>query len=396
MGDYFAPYIDETGPHYPPYADIRDYLLAQFQAIYGSDQYIGEDSAIYQFISINALAKYDSILAWLQAYNDRNPQTASGVGVDVAMAYNGIVRKSASYSSSDVTLTGTPGAVITNGIVQDDSGNKWDLPTPLTIGGGGTLTVTAVCEETGAIQAAIGTITTIVTPQQGWTSVTNAAAAVAGQPVETDAQAKARRAASVALPSSTLIQGTEAAIAGIEGVTRYKVYENPTADNPDSNGLISHSIEAVVEGGDQTEIAWAIKNNKGPGCGMNGSTSVVLTIDAVHGITETIKYQKVAYTPIYVVASLTLLGGYTSDMAASIQAAIVAYLNSLQIGESVTWSALFAVAMAVTPDILNPAFSITALTFGTTSTPTTTTDVAIAIDHVSQGLTNHVTVNIPS
>lgn len=58
----------------------------------------------------------------------------------------------------------------------------------------------------------------------------------------------------------------DGAIANIAGVTRHKLYENDTGKT-DGNGLPPHSISAIVDGGDVTEIAVTIRGNKGQGSG---------------------------------------------------------------------------------------------------------------------------------
>ncbi|MEA6759680.1 hypothetical protein ONK23_23475, partial [Salmonella enterica subsp. enterica serovar Muenster] len=127
----------------------------------------------------------------------------------------------------------------------------------------------------GAVAAPAGTITTINTPTRGWTSVTNPAAATVGAPAETDAELRIRQGQSVAIPSITPFEGVDGAIANIAGVTRHKLYENDTGKT-DGNGLPPHSISAIVDGGDVTEIARTIRGNKGQGVRTWGKTSVTV------------------------------------------------------------------------------------------------------------------------
>jgi uncharacterized phage protein gp47/JayE len=390
---YFSPYFDATGYHYPLFADIRDFLIGQATAIFGADSYLEPDSQEYEAISIEALARYDAYQSIEQAYLNQSPVTASGIGLSSRVAWNGLTRLPASFSTCDVTLTGTAYALITGGIVGDANGNNWALPSPLTIPIGGSLTVTATSQTSGAINAAAATLTSILTPTAGWVSVTNANAATPGQPQETDAQLKARQAISTELPSNTLLAGTKAALKVVPDVTRSEVYENDT-DSADSNGLDPHSIWAVVEGGDVNVIAQAIYDNKGPGCGLNGTTTVVLTLDAVHAKTASVKFSRPGSTSIYATIEYTALANWNSAMATAIHAAILLYLNSLSIGEKVTRSALFAIAMSICPDIYNPAFSITAVKLGTSATPTGTADITITFDHVCASTTDKIIVQV--
>jgi ribosomal protein L18E len=61
------------------------------------------------------------------------------------------------------------------------------------------------------------------------------------------------------------------------------------------------------------------------------------------------------------------LPGFTSSTVAAVQTALVNYLNSLAIGEEVTYSALWSVALSVTPNISQPEFSIKSVSLGTTA-----------------------------
>ena len=225
---YQAPYIDEAGLHISSYNDIRDSLLEEMRAIYGSDIYLDNDSQDYQMVSAFALMAYDVQQALLLAYNNISPATATGTGLDRVVALNGIRRAAASYSTCLVKLTGSAGTVVNNGIVQNSRGIQWRLPEQVTIGDDGTATVTATCTAVGRITAATGDIDTIVTPTRGWTSVTNEVPAVAGVNQETDSALRSKQRISTANPSNTVFEGTIGAVANVDGVVRYAAYENDT------------------------------------------------------------------------------------------------------------------------------------------------------------------------
>ena len=391
---YFAPYIDSTGAHFPLYSDILAYLISNYQSIYGQDSYLGNDAADYQWISSVSKIANDTMLALQQDYNNRSPLTAVGVPLDGLVKLNGLTRKVATSSSCIVDLIGTVGVVINNGIVSDSSGNYWDLPAIVTFDEDGLASVSATCETVGAISALPGSITKIVTPQLGWASVNNSVAAIVGQPIETDAQLRARQSLSTRLASHTMLSGTEAAIAAIENVTRYNVHENYT-DYIDSNGCPPHSVTAVVEGGDDADIANAIFLNRGIGPYMNGfqyespvpegSTTVVVA-DPDTGEEMTIGFLRAEYVPIYVTMNIKKLTGYTDSTTTQIKEAVVNYLNSLQIGEDLTISALYGAALAVMPSLQTPMFSITSLEAGVNPYSLGTSDIAIAFNAVTQGI----------
>jgi uncharacterized phage protein gp47/JayE len=387
---YAAPSINSSGLTISSYSDIRDYLIEQAQSIYGSDIYLEEDSQDYQLISAFALLAHDTLNGVQLAYNSFGASTVIGSAQDALYKINGISRKAASYSTCDVTLTGTAGTVITNGKVQDTSGYYWDLPSSITIGSSGTLTTSVTCETIGSITALAGTLNIIATPTAGWTSVTNSAAAIAGTAQETDSAFRSRQALSTENPSQGLVDGTAGGIAGVADVTRVRVYENDT-DEIDSNTLPAHSIAAVVEGGTISDIAYEIYYRKTPGCYTYGTTSTEIT--DLFGNINTIRFFRPTDVPIYVIVNLKKLTGYTTSLATDIQTAIANYLNSLAIGTDVTASALWYEAVSVISDLKSPTFSITSIYIGTSADPTTSADITIAFSELSQGDTTKITVN---
>lgn len=388
---YFTPYIDQTGIHIPTYTDILDNMLQGMQDIYGQDIYLGNDSPDYQQISIFANKAYDVLQLCQAVFNSFSPLTAVGTGLDNIVQLNGISRQPAnlinSYSTCNVTVTGTSGTVITNGVVQDINGYKWDFIDAVTIPASGTIIATVRCETSGAISANIGEISIIATPMYGWTSVTNETAATPGVAVETDAQLRARQAQSVAIPSQCLVEGLTGALLDLTGVTRCAVYENYTSQT-DSNGIPAHSICAVVEGGDQQQIADAIYTYKTPGCGVYGDIDV--TISSIYGINTVIQYFEPTYSAVNVTVTIKPIGAVTDAIKQQIQTNVTDYLNSLDIGATVVNSSLFYAAATAQPNPLSPVYSVVSVTAGTSSQ--STADIPIAFNAVAQAGTIQVVV----
>jgi hypothetical protein len=209
-------------------------------------------------------------------------------------------------------------------------------------------------------------------------------------PVETDSQLRARQSFSVAIPSRTVLQGTIARIAATAGVARYLVHENATSST-DADGVPSHSIAAVVEGGLDADVAQSIYINKGTGAGTFGTTTVAVT-DAVTGDVTNISFSRPTGVPIFVTLAIVQLANYSGAAVTEMRVALLAYLNGLQIGQGVTRSALFAVAMSVMPSLLIPEFAIETLTLGTSSTPTGTADIAIAYNQVANSVDGNIVI----
>lgn len=377
---YFAPYVDDAGLHIPTYVDIRDDLVAQFKAIYGEDIYLDNDSQDYQMISAFAAKTYDCMQLQQIVYNNHSPKTAVGTGLSSVVKLNGIARKAASYSTCVLIITGTVGTVIAAGVAKDSQGNLWDLPANTVITDP-TMEITAQCETIGAIEAIAGSINVINNPQAGWTSVTNNVAAVPGQPVEKDVELRKRQSISVALPSRNMLDGTRAAIAAIDGVKRYYVYDNDT-NLTDEHGIPGHSIAAVVEGGLDADIAEAIYLHKGPGGGTYGSTTYPYVNQG--GITTDIRYSRPTYTSVDVDVGVRPGTGYTSDILGIIRTNLEDYINSLTIGNAVTMTGILnAISAAVsTPAV--PAFLLASIQVGVTGEPMGIVDIPIAWNAVAE------------
>jgi uncharacterized phage protein gp47/JayE len=371
---------------------VLAYVLQQYKNIYGSDVYLGNDSADYQFLSAGIATPINDLnAAIISTYNAYSPATAQNANLSSAVKINGLARNIPTNSTVDQIIVGVAGTIITNGVTQDANSNKWNLPTTVTIPAGGSITVTATAQTAGAIQAGIGTVNQIATPTLGWQTVTNATAAAAGAPVETDSQLKARQAVSTALPSRTVLEGTVGAVWAVTGVTRVTPYENDTSTT-DANGIPGNKIYIVVEGGDSTAIANAIASKKTPGTGTYGTTTI--TVTDVYGIAHAINFYRPTYDAITCAITIKALTGYTSTVGTAIQNAVAAYVNSVAIGGApggtVEWDSAMAAAKGVSG---SNTFRITSFTLsgpGGAGTP----DVPLAFNHAGQILTASSAVTI--
>ncbi|MWK54696.1 hypothetical protein GO594_01780 [Pseudomonas otitidis] len=379
MASPTAPTISATGISAPTYAEVLAYLQQQFRSIYGDDIYLESDSQDGQFLAVIAAAINDGNAATVAAYNAFSPLTAQGAGLSKNVKINGIARAVATNSSVDLVLVGQAGTTITNGQARDEANNLWALPASVTIPPAGEITVTATCTVVGDINAAPGAINQIATPTRGWQSVTNPAAATAGAPVETDAALRARQATSVALPSRTVLEGTVGAVANLEGVTRYRAFENDTRTT-DANGLPGNSIALVVEGGDAAAIAQAIAAKKTPGTGTYGTTSQVVT--DLYGVSRVIRFYRPTEDTAHVKINLTALAGYNTSIGQAIQQAVADYINSLAIGGTIyLWR--LAVPANLGGDSRSLTFDINSILIGLNTDTPAAADIVLPFNHVA-------------
>lgn len=146
------------------------------------------------------------------------------------------------------------------------------------------------CDEYGPVNPPIGTVNEIVSQTAGWTRVSNDLPAIAGQYAESDTLVRQSYSTRVNSQGRAMIE----AIAGylienVTGVISAVVYENET-DSVDSDGRPPHSIEAVVDGGDDYDVAYGIWLTKAGGIVTFGNVQAQI-IDSF-GETHTIRFNR--------------------------------------------------------------------------------------------------------
>lgn len=381
--------ITAAGASAPSYADILTSLTASFQSIFGSDALLTPDTQEGQWLAIVALAIHDENQTGIALYNSFSPTFAQGVQLSNLVKINGIARQVATNSTATVSIGGVAGTVIDNGVVQDANKNLWNLPAEVIIPGGGTIDVTAAAQVQGAISAGIASITVIFTPVLGWQTVSNAAAAAPGAPVESDAALRRRQALSTGLPALTPLGAIAAAVANVVGVTRSTVYENNTGST-DGNGVPGHSIAVVTQGGSSTQIAQVIEAKKSPGTGTFGSTAI--TVNDPAGLPIVINFFQLTLVPIFITVTIQSHAGYVGSTGAALQQALVDFVNSLTVGGDVFYNWLIAIAGQLgTP--VGETYNVTDLRVGIAASPTGTADVLIAFNAASTCIFANVILN---
>lgn len=385
-----AAQVTVTGITAPSYNDILSSLKASAAIIFGADVYLEPDSQDGQLLAIFAQAIHDCNQTAIAVYNQFSPNTAQGAGLSSIVKINNIARKVATASQVNLTVVGQAGTTIVNGVAGDTVGNRWLLPSPTIIPGGGSIVVTATAEALGAIQAPGGTVTTILTPTAGWQTVNNVSAASAGLPIETDAALRVRQGISPPLNSRTVLQGLSSTLAAISGVSYSRVYENDT-NITDSNGLPAHSISAVIKGGDSATIAQTIYDMKGPGVATYGTTTIN-ALDAL-GASRPINYTVPTEKPIKATVIITAGIGYTSAIGDEIKTTIAAFVNALAIGDDVTITRLYVPALlGGTADSLT--YVLTSVQAGLVSGSIGSTDIVMAYEEKATMLSSDVTITL--
>jgi len=353
--------VTEQGFTVKSAAEITADLDAKFVGTFGSQFDTSAESPDGQLIGVVAKLLED---VWQQAegaYNAYSPSNAYGVGLDKVAEINGITRITNLPTSVAITFSGTAGTVVPAGyIVKTVDGLEFATVAVAVI----PAIVTAKCTTQGAIRILANEVHVLTTAIAGLTSATNLEPGITGIVREEDPAFRARR------ENSTISRGTSSIDAIYEGVKSLNlpyiaIIENTTSATVD--GVPANSFLVVVEGGTPAEVSQVIYDNKPQGITSYGS--IVTVVNDSKGYPHNIGISRPTPIDISVTTSITNLPGASVDSATLVKAAIVDYVNNLNISEDVYWSYFFSAILAVVPNIkinsLQIKFTVGG-TFGTT------------------------------
>lgn len=281
--------------------------------------------------------------AWddqLGAYNSRFVSAAPGSGgvaegssLELLLTPKIGPKLEAVASSVVLPCNGTPGTIIPAGhsVVLEGESIPWALDAQVQIGGGGTVDGTFSYSQTGPKKVVAGSTWEIVTPVTGWASVgPNAADAIPGRNVETDAEYRERY-------RQTLQNNVVGEVRRVAGVTSACLIEWKWG-YPDATWGITHWFEVLVVGGSDADVAAAIQRERAEGTNTVGNTTVAIADPDYLGAV-TIKYSRPSLVTAYAKITITKGEGYPADTstaaarAAAIKAAVVEHVSSLQPGQ---------------------------------------------------------------
>ena len=188
----------------------------------------------------------------------------------------------------------------------------------------------------GRILAVANTLTNIETPYTGLNAISNFYDGQLGREIEKDDEVRVRRNKSLKINGGGNLEAIASKIAQlVEGVTKVLPYENAT-DSVDSYGRPPHSGEFVVDGGETSEIAKLLWQNKPAGIQLVGNTTV--TIQDSQGYNQTFGFSR----PVtkYAHLRITINSYYNeeefpSNGASIIKSKVLEFAESLSIGKDI-------------------------------------------------------------
>lgn len=303
--------INDNGLTVPSLQEHIDDLTFQFKEIYGEELDFSQNTPDGQLINIQAQNQTDIDETIIDLYNNLDVNYAEGRALDNLVSNHLIKRQAGSYTLVPIDIT-TSGAVQLEGLdenyeiiessnvftVEDNVGNQFYLVTSVNIENAGTTTATFRAKDMGVIEVVLNTITNIITPVVGVTSVNNSTSPLQiGVDEETDLNLRNRYFKTYANGGFGSFDNILSALYNVVGVVEVKG-ENNNENTTSIYGTLPHTIWIIVLGGSDDDIANAIYSTIGAGCGMRGN--ITYNIVGMQGQTFEIKFDRPSYENLYI------------------------------------------------------------------------------------------------
>ncbi|GKX62291.1 Uncharacterized homolog of phage Mu protein gp47 [Pragia fontium] len=317
---------------------IIEELQSGFKRIYGNDINLDPDSPDGQMIGLIGQIKADLEELAEVIYQALDPDHATGVWLEQRAAYAGLIRRRASYSYlRNVVLTGDPFTKIYSGaVVSDPNKNRWLLVNDVTLNAQGSAVADFRSESLGSYPVSEKTELKIEIVVLGWRYALSSYAAEIGQEEESDPVFRKRFFRSRAKQAKNNVDGLVASLNQLPDVKEVMILENSTSE-PDKNQVPAHSINVIIDGGDDYLIAETVFNRKTAGTGLFGQTSVV--VRDTQNIARDICFDRPKWASCQVYLELCRNQDFTSIDINAIKVAISQMTFS--IGQSVNISRLY-------------------------------------------------------
>jgi hypothetical protein len=187
----------------------------------------------------------DANAQFIALANSMDPAFATGCMQDAIGRIYYQTRIAAVATVVTATCSGATGTVIPIGAQALDTNGVIYIATQTgTIPSGGSVAINFACSTTGPIACPIGFLNTIYASIPGWDSITNAAAGVMGNNVESRAAFETRRAASVAINAQGTLPAIIGAIFALPGVIDAYAIQNTL--NVTSGAVVTGSISGTT------------------------------------------------------------------------------------------------------------------------------------------------------
>ena len=329
--------------------------------------------------------------------NIYDPAFASGKYLDGLCAFHQITRLPATPSQVYCKVTGSPGTFIPRGsIILNALGNRFIADMQGTINQGGFTGILFISEDNGPIPCDANTVNRILTKITGWDSVTNLTNGTLGSNEETDTALRKRRQISLSLNASGTLKSIISALENNQNIRDYNIRENVTNADViiDSITILPKSIYLCVDTDTQyySQIAQILYEKKSGGCGMVGSITQTYTDSLYPWETFTAKFDVANIIQTYI--SITVINdNFTAETIPNIKQAIYNNFYGLDGSEPVQMGEPFYAGRFYAPVVKLGIYQITALTIGTSQSPTGTS-IATLVNEVARLSLDNIVVTV--
>ncbi|MBH9396033.1 baseplate J/gp47 family protein [Pseudomonas aeruginosa] len=318
---------------------ILEELDRGFRAIYGNDIDLAPDSPDGQMLGLIAQIRADLEELGETIYRALDPDHAGGAWLEQRAAYAGLLRRRARYSyRRGVLLGGRPGTILPAGsVLRDINQGRWQLVDETLLGADGSARGDFRSVELGAFPLPADAPLAPETLVLGGSAASNRQPAEVGAEEETDAELRARFFRSRARPAQNSLDGVVAEILQLADVREVVGLEN-TGNQTDANGVPPHSLNLIVDGGDERAIAEAIFQRKTAGTGLRGEVEVTLADS--QGISRTLRFDRPQTVACRALIEVRRDAEFSAVDSAAIRAARAA--SDFRIGQDVQLSRLYS------------------------------------------------------
>lgn len=330
--------LTETGIQIERLNDIVARLESGFRQIYGQNIDLSPNTPDGQLVGLLTQMKMDIEELAENIYRQLDPDVATGAWLEQRVAYAGLMRRTASYSYlRSVILTGEPNTPLYAGITASDPHKvRWILVADVQLDSNGSARADFRSEQFGAYNLAANTPLTIETITLGLNTATTFESAEVGVEEETDQQLRERFWISRTKNATNSAEAIAAKIRALPDVKQVRILENNTAER-DKWGVAPYSLNIIVDGGEDSQIADVIYHNKGAGVGLQGAVEVSLQRDNERRI---LRFDRVQSVDIQISMRCVRYEDFTEIDKDEIKRLLTT--QAFEIGQSVSLSRLYS------------------------------------------------------
>lgn len=385
-------YLDNNGVIVPDTATIKEAVQGEYKEALGLGLSLEDSTPQGRMIDIETDARTGVIENNALMANSFNIKMSFGTILDAMGANFGLEREASKSSRVVATVTGQYGTVIPAGSQASTQGGYiFYAENNITIPESGTTTGVFLSQEKGPIPCPIGSLSKIIDGTFGWETITNTDPAILGQTRQSDASFKREFGDSGLFTGSSILEDYKNELSKVPNVVSSFVYDNGTSETIiyDTVSIAPHSVYACVDGGSDSDVAYALFRRKSVGSGWAGTGVTVTVQDSVYGVDYTVSFARPEEIYIFYDVAYEIGTSSAVNPEEAITEAILNYTNTLKVGDDIL---PLQVAYAINEAI--SGIRLTKLQIGTSAGGLSNNDITIHINQVAKTQLSNITVAI--